>query len=134
MIRRENIRLTVSNIIFHLEKSDYVMLSSYLNDAKKHYHSLPNGQKQFQEFEFSISEFLLSQLKDGEQHTTTEHIMNAIASSGSFLNKTAGTDHQPAKDAAPGEKRVSPSGKLMPSRHSSSSLVLGVLSILGLSF
>ena len=131
MIRRENIRLTVSNIIFHLEKSDYVMLSSYLNDAKKYYHSLPNGQKQFQDFEFNISEFLLNKLKDGEQHTTSEHILKAMGSYGSFLIPD---NDRVVKDVTIGEKKILQQGKSIASGQNSTKLILAALSILGLSF
>lgn len=134
MIRRENIRLTISNIIFHLEKGDFEMLSSYLNEAQQYYHSLPNGQKQFQDFEFNISEFLLDKLKDGEQYLTTEHILEARACYGSFLPPRRSNEGHRSKGIENRNVDISPLGKSISSDENFQKVILAVLSILGLSF
>lgn len=134
MIRREHIRLTVSNIIFHLEKSDYEMLSSYLKKAQHYYHSLPNGQKQFQDFEFNVSEFLLDRLKDGAQYVTTEHISEAIAYHGPF-HRSGKPDENQGREGIAGKNRdISPFRNSLSSDENFQKVILTVLSILGLSF
>ena len=134
MIRRENIRLTVSNIIFHLEKSDFEMLSSYLNQAQQYFHSLPNGQKQFQDFEFNISEFLLDKLKEGAQYVTAEHVSEAMVIYGSFTRHGTSEEHQSRKDLVNKGTDISTLRRSISSQENFQKVILTVLSILGLSF
>lgn len=135
MIRRENIRFTVSNIIFHLEKSDYEMLSSYLKQAQQYFHSLPNGQKLFQDFEFNISEFLLDKLKEGgDQYVTTRHILEARAFHGPFQQPGKPHKNQTGNEAAGKNTNIYPFGNVISSNEKSQQVMLTILSILGLSF
>lgn len=135
MIRRESIRFTVSNIIFHLEKSDYEMLSSYLKQAQQYYHSLPNGQKLFQDFEFNISEFLLDKLKDGgEQYVTTGHILEARAFHGPFQQPGKPHKSQTVNEVTGKNANINPFGNAISSDERFQQVLFTVLSILGLSF
>lgn len=134
MIRRENIRLTISNVIFHLEKGDYEMLSSYLRKAQRYYHSLPNGQKQFEDFEFAISEFLLDRLKDGEPNITTEHILEARTLYGSFLKTPKIDKGYNARETEKKNTDVQSFGTSISPNENFQKVIMAALSILGLSF
>ena len=110
------------------------MLSSYLHQAQHYYHSLPNGQKHFQDFEFNISEFLLNKLKDGEPHITTEHILEAKAFHGPFSEAPEFNGGGKVNKAEKKNADVYQPGKSISPDENLQKVVLAVLSILGLSF
>ncbi len=131
MLHKESISLSISNIIFHMMAEDYELLSGYLKVAKKYHHSLPNGQKQFEEFQFEIGEFLLEKLKDGGQYVNQSHIDGIKEKYGVF--KDIPVQDQIEKRSN-NELYMNPVTTVFKNHQHNQRILMTVLSILGLSF
>ena len=125
----DNIKLTIGNIIFYLNKKEYQMLKSYLDQASRYFHSLPNGQKNLSEFESDLSEFFLSELKEGNQLISQKKIQDAITHFGIF-NVENGNDIEKKSI----RDDVVKFDFTLPKEDYYSKIFLTVLSIIGLSF
>lgn len=132
MKSRESISLSISNIIFHMNASDYEMLSAYLKVVKNYYHSLPNGQKVFEEFQFDLSEFLLEKLKNDGQYVVADHIDEVKAKYGAFDD----VPHEKIDNAERMQRNmnISPVKSALRDQDNLQNVMMTALSILGLSF
>ncbi len=131
MLNKESISLSISNIIFHMMSEDFESLSAYLEVAEKYYHSLPNGQKQFEEFQFEIGEFLLEKLKDGGQYVVQSHIEEIKERYGVFKDMPY---QNMSEDSLKNGLKVNQVTSVFHDHHNTQRMVMTVLSILGLSF
>ncbi len=126
-------RFTVSNVIFYLDDRSYGELSEYLEDAKKHFHSISKDQKHYSEFEFTLSEFILSTFEKSEQIVNSRTIEAMKKEFGTFdkINDKEKNENVLFNNIKKGNAAL---GKSMNRGFNASNSVLPVLSILGFHF